>query len=355
MIGVKHRPPVWHFARKRNRAPSSVTLSCGLRREPQGQPGSSQPGSGAGEARRRERRWWCCSAVAASQQRGRAESLSRCPAWLACSARRGIGSRTVTAPKVAPGRVAHRVMPTGLPESSFVAKFPTCRSPGAGSADLVVQVPWHDSISAGSGSRFPGGRQLHTLAMYTCSRDARSSSSVSNSRPAWPTNGMPCLPSWKPGPRLRTSGRRRALHCRPRPGCGCRQGRNAHSSPTAHSRPPLQFLTSRVRIDHGPDLAGRSTHAVHRVLTTQSRCGRGWVQVPGPGSSPCTRAGHCCHRGRQQVRVTVAARSRRRSASTSRDQEPDLSGCLRLLIATPTPRSSGSARPWLPPSNPRRR
>src|SRR6266542_2070047 len=50
------------------------------------------------------------------------------------------------------------------------------------------------------GSRFPGGLQSKTFAIYTCCRlrpiPARS---LSSSFPAWPTNGMPCLSSWKPG------------------------------------------------------------------------------------------------------------------------------------------------------------
>src|SRR3954447_7258286 len=58
----------------------------------------------------------------------------------------------------------------------------------------------HDSISSCCGSRLPGGRHLRTFAMKTSSRrSSTAASSPSSSLPAWPTNGTPCLSSWKPG------------------------------------------------------------------------------------------------------------------------------------------------------------
>ena len=56
------------------------------------------------------------------------------------------------------------------------------------------------AISSGWGSRFPGGRHLTTLAMWTVSRESPAApSNWSRKRPAGPTKGTPCSSSRAPG------------------------------------------------------------------------------------------------------------------------------------------------------------
>src|SRR5215207_3924568 len=57
-------------------------------------------------------------------------------------------------------------MPVGLPLRSFVAKLPrVAMTVGWISAICFHRYGWHASISFGIGSRFPGGRDLSTLAI----------------------------------------------------------------------------------------------------------------------------------------------------------------------------------------------
>ena len=89
----------------------------------------------------------------------------------------------------------------GSARSSFVEKLPSVQiTRGSISSSLRNSQSWQASISPGSGSRFPGGRQSSVFAMNTSPRAMPiSPSSVSSSRPAWPTNGRPCLSSLAPG------------------------------------------------------------------------------------------------------------------------------------------------------------
>src|SRR5256885_6838670 len=92
-------------------------------------------------------------------------------------------------------------MPVGRPERSFVAKLPSVATTRGWISSICLQrCASHASISSGIGSRFPGGRHLSTLATYTSARVSPiPDSSWSSSLPAAPTNGTPCLSSWKPG------------------------------------------------------------------------------------------------------------------------------------------------------------
>ena len=84
-------------------------------------------------------------------------------------------------------------MPSGRPDSSFVAKLPSVQT-SVGRMSEIWRKRWgsHDAISPGWGSRLPGGRHLRTFAMKTSSRDSPMPSiSEVRSWPAWPTNGMP--------------------------------------------------------------------------------------------------------------------------------------------------------------------
>src|SRR5436309_7669071 len=94
-----------------------------------------------------------------------------------------------------------RVIPVGLPERSFVAKFPSVATTvGRISSSWRKRCGSQAAISSGCGSRFPGGRHLRTLAMKTSSRAIPISvRSFSSSLPAAPTNGTPCWSSWNPG------------------------------------------------------------------------------------------------------------------------------------------------------------
>src|SRR5918992_1857218 len=72
-----------------------------------------------------------------------------------------------------------------------------------GSTNRICSMRYglQDSISSGSGSRFPGGLHMTTLQMRTSWRvNPISPRSVFRSCPAAPTNGRPCLSSWNPGP-----------------------------------------------------------------------------------------------------------------------------------------------------------
>src|SRR5215211_1327905 len=92
-------------------------------------------------------------------------------------------------------------MPSGRPDRSFVAKFPSVATTfGSISSICFQRWPSHAWISSGSGSRLPGGRHFNTLTTNTSPRSRPiPASSLSSSFPAWPTNGSPCLSSWKPG------------------------------------------------------------------------------------------------------------------------------------------------------------
>ena len=59
-----------------------------------------------------------------------------------------------------------RVIPSGLPERSFVAKLPSVATT-CGWISSIWRKRWlsQASISSGCGSRFPGGRHLSTFAM----------------------------------------------------------------------------------------------------------------------------------------------------------------------------------------------
>src|SRR5919201_3346904 len=94
-----------------------------------------------------------------------------------------------------------RVMPVGLPESSFVAKLPSVATTrGQISSILRHRCPSQASISSGIGSRLPGGRHFNTFATKTSERVSPiPASNWSRSFPAAPTNGTPCWSSWKPG------------------------------------------------------------------------------------------------------------------------------------------------------------
>src|SRR4051794_40002100 len=92
-------------------------------------------------------------------------------------------------------------MPVSLPLSCFVAWLPSVAITfGLISSTWRKRYGSHASFSSGTGSRLPGGRHLSTLQTKTSARvrpiPARS---LSSSFPAWPTNGSPCLSSWKPG------------------------------------------------------------------------------------------------------------------------------------------------------------
>ena len=63
------------------------------------------------------------------------------------------------------------MIPAGLPERSFVAKFPSvATSFGSISSICRKRCGSHAAISSGSGSRFPGGRHLRTFATKTSAR-----------------------------------------------------------------------------------------------------------------------------------------------------------------------------------------
>src|SRR6266545_6238393 len=85
--------------------------------------------------------------------------------------------------------------------SSLVEKLPSVQTTrGAINSSERNRYAWQLSISCGSGSRLPGGRQRRTLVTNTSPRVRPiSPSRVSSSRPAWPTNGTPCLSSLAPG------------------------------------------------------------------------------------------------------------------------------------------------------------
>src|SRR6266545_2322447 len=92
-------------------------------------------------------------------------------------------------------------MPSGRPERSFVAKFPSVATTFGWISSICfhrwLSQAW---ISSGSGSRLPGGRHFNVFATNTSLRVSPiPASSVSSSFPACPTNGTPCLSSWKPG------------------------------------------------------------------------------------------------------------------------------------------------------------
>src|SRR5436305_1099243 len=94
-----------------------------------------------------------------------------------------------------------RVMPISFPLSCFVAWLPSVAITfGRISSTWRKRYGSHASFSSGTGSRLPGGRHLSTLQTNTCERSRPiPARSLSSSFPAWPTNGTPCLSSWKPG------------------------------------------------------------------------------------------------------------------------------------------------------------
>src|SRR4051812_21975378 len=92
-------------------------------------------------------------------------------------------------------------MPVSLPLSCFVAWLPSVAITfGRISSTWRKRYGSQASFSSGTGSRLPGGRHLSTLQTNTSARvSPMPASSPSSSFPAWPTNGTPCLSSWKPG------------------------------------------------------------------------------------------------------------------------------------------------------------
>src|SRR2546430_1697602 len=94
-----------------------------------------------------------------------------------------------------------RVIPVSLPLSCLVAWLPSVAITfGRISSTCRKRYGSQASFSSGTGSRLPGGLHFKTLHTYTCVRSRRiPASSLSSSLPAWPTNGIPCLSSWKPG------------------------------------------------------------------------------------------------------------------------------------------------------------
>ncbi len=95
-----------------------------------------------------------------------------------------------------------RVMPACVFSTNRVAKLPRVTITRGWIREICsTSHGVHASISSGRGSRFPGGRHFTMLAMYTRSRVRPISPSMRvSSCPAAPTNGSPCLSSWKPGP-----------------------------------------------------------------------------------------------------------------------------------------------------------
>src|SRR5881275_2190179 len=104
-------------------------------------------------------------------------------------------------------------MPVSLPLSCLVAWLPRVATTfGRISSTWRKRYGSHVSFSSGTGSRLPGGRHLSTLQTKTSARVRPiPASSLSSSFPAWPTNGTPCLSSWKPG----------ASPTNSRSACGC--------------------------------------------------------------------------------------------------------------------------------------
>ena len=94
------------------------------------------------------------------------------------------------------------MIPSCRPERSFVAKLPSVATT-VGSISAIWRKRWlsHASISSGCGSRLPGRPALQDVRDVDVARASCRcrASSFSSSFPAWPTNGTPCLSSWKPG------------------------------------------------------------------------------------------------------------------------------------------------------------
>ena len=115
------------------------------------------------------------------------------------------------------------------------------------------------SISSGCGSRLPGGRHFRTFAMKTSSRvrpiPARS---LPSSCPAAPTNGTPCLSSWKPG-RLadehQVGGRRARAEHDLRAGLRERAARAAGDHVARTQRGQLGWLRASVASSHSSTTA----------------------------------------------------------------------------------------------------
>src|SRR3954451_6476265 len=153
----------------------------------------------------------------------------------------------------------------GTPRSSWVEKLPSVHTArGAIRSSWRNRYSWQLSISCGSGSRLPGGRHFRTFATNTSARVMPiSPSSVSSSRPAWPTNGRPCLSSFAPGasptnirsasalPEPKTTVWRAAASCGHLVhACACRQ--TALSSSRRSAAVPIASDSSRA--DGGLDL-----------------------------------------------------------------------------------------------------
>ena len=150
--------------------------------------------SGAGSARR--------GAPAGARSRPRAPSASP-----ACRAPRP-GGRADRAGRSRPPIVVScswpctRVIPSGRPERSFVAKLPSVATT-VGSISSI----WRKRCALArldlvrlrvAVARRPALEDVRDVDVARASCRCRASS-FSSSFPAWPTNGTPCLSSWKPG------------------------------------------------------------------------------------------------------------------------------------------------------------
>src|SRR6478752_5010276 len=148
-------------------------------------------------------------------------------------------SCTVTAPKVCSwARPRTRVMPSGLPESSFVAKFPNVQITRG-----RVTVPWWPALQHVGDvhllSRQPDLLKQR-LQQSPCLADERDSLLVL-------VEAGSLTHEHQVGVGLATADHH----------LGAAAGQGASLTARPFSRPPLQLLTSRVRIDHGPDSGRR--------------------------------------------------------------------------------------------------
>src|SRR3954470_10678645 len=154
--------------------------------------------------------------------------------------------------------------------------------------------------------------------MYTCSRDSPiSPSSVSSSLPAWPTNGYPCLSSWKPG----------ASPTNIRSACGSPTPKTTCVRPCA-SRQRVQPATWRSNASSSVSCCVRALSGVAGGAGPEGTVLRrtGPESPVPPAASGAGRAGLCLASADAGESVRSAAATRTAAATATRRSEAGLLG-----------------------------
>ena len=252
----------------------------------------------------------------------------------------------------------------GSPRSSFVAKLPSVQTTrGAISSSWRNRYSWQFSISCGSGSRLPGGRQRRTLRdedVAARQPDLARAACRAAGRPGRRT-GRPACPRWRRAPRRRTSGRRRRCPSRTRPSCAsaasCGQRvqsraclpdrlellapllRGEHAAtcnppPRRHRRHTPHLRRSMLSDEAATFRDGPRTRPTPRSLAAGIPCGN-WTRAPSPSWAQVASAPPwpppCAPPASTSTARSAAARRRRRTP--------------RSCSASPTPRSPPRPRP----------